>query len=387
MFLRVGDLVIHVRVAGPVSAPPLLLLHSLGTSQVIWDAQADALRRSFRIIRPDMRGHGLTTTTPGPYDMATLAADALGVLDQLGIKAAHVAGISIGGLIAQDLVSQAPERVLSLTLIDTALTIPSTQSWRDRAAAVRTEGLAPLADIIVDRWVTPAFRGSPDAAGLRTMLLHTPREGYAGASEAIATADFTGTSPAIRCRTLVIVGEDDEATPVRSAEALRDAVPGALLSIIPAAAHIPLVQQPDAVLEVMQSFLSPPAADAFDAGMAVRRQVLGEEHVARATSAITALDRDFQSFITRTAWGSVWTRSHFDRRTRSIITLSLMAALGHHEEFALHVRASRNTGATDADIAELLIQVAAYAGIPAANAAIRVAKQTLEEMTSRQSDS
>ena len=89
--------------------------------------------------------------------------------------------------------------------------------------------------------------------------------------------------------------------------------------------------------------------------------------MARANAAIADLDGDFQTFITRTAWGAVWSRSHFDHRTRSIITLALMAALGHHEKFAVHVHASRNTGATEADIAELLIQVAAYGGIPTAN--------------------
>ncbi len=120
--------------------------------------------------------------------------------------------------------------------------------------------------------------------------------------------------------------------------------------------------------------------DYYTAGMAVRRQVLGEAHVARATSAVTDFDRDFQEFITRTAWGSVWTRPELDRRTRSLLTLALMAALGHHEELKLHVRATRNTGATAADIAEVLIQVAAYAGIPAANSAVRIAKETLKEM-------
>ena len=125
----------------------------------------------------------------------------------------------------------------------------------------------------------------------------------------------------------------------------------------------------------------PTVEDFYTAGMAVRRQVLGEAHVARASGAITDFDRDFQQFITRTAWGGVWTRDQqFDRRTRSLLTLALMAALGHHEELKLHVRATRNTGATAADIAEVLIQVAAYAGIPAANSAVRIAKETLKEM-------
>jgi 3-oxoadipate enol-lactonase/4-carboxymuconolactone decarboxylase len=114
--------------------------------------------------------------------------------------------------------------------------------------------------------------------------------------------------------------------------------------------------------------------------MAVRKQVLGEAHVARAAAAMTAFDAPFQEFIVRTAWGGVWTRPGLDRRTRSLLTMGLMAALGHHEEFKLHIRASRNTGATPADIAEVLIQVAAYAGIPAGNSAVRVAKETFREM-------
>ena len=121
-------------------------------------------------------------------------------------------------------------------------------------------------------------------------------------------------------------------------------------------------------------------SDYYEAGMQVRKQVLGEQHVARATAAITGFDREFQHFITRTAWGGVWTRSQLDRRTRSLLTLAMMAALGHHEEFKLHIRASRNTGATQEDIADMLIQVAVYAGVPAANSAVRLAKETFKEM-------
>ena len=382
MFLRSDDLTIHLRIEGPAGAPALLLLHSLGTSLGIWDAQAEALQRSFRVIRPDARGHGLTGTTPGPYDMARLAGDALGLLDALGIEAAHVAGISIGGLIAQAIASRAPPRVLSLILVDTALTIPPPDFWRERAARARAEGLAPLLEGVVSRWMTPASLHSPQADGLRAMLLRTPPEGYAASAEAIAAADFTETSRAISCPTLVLVGDGDQATPVASATALASAIPGARLEILADAAHISIVERPQAALAAMRSFLLPPTDDFHQAGMRVRRQVLGGAHVDRATASSTALDRDFQAFITRTAWGGVWARPHFDRRTRSIVTLALLAGLGHHEEFALHVRACCNTGATEEDIAELLLQVAAYAGIPAANSAARIAKQVLRDMES-----
>jgi 3-oxoadipate enol-lactonase / 4-carboxymuconolactone decarboxylase len=381
MFLRVGELTVHVDVQGAAGAPPLLLLHSLGTSLHVWDAQVASLAQRFRVIRPDMRGHGLTGVTPGPYSIAGLAHDALAVLDELGIGRAHVAGVSIGGLIAQSIAAQAPDRLLSLALCDTAMAIPPPETWRERAAIVRAQGVAALVDAVLARWVTPGFLGTPETAGLRAMLLRTPAEGYAAAAEAIASADLSASTREIRVPTLVLVGEQDQATPVASAEALRDAIPGAVLHVIADASHIPMVEKPAEVTAALLDFLAPAASgDRYADGLAVRRQVLGEAHVARASSAITAFDRDFQHYITENAWGGVWTRPHFDRRTRSLLTLAILAALGHHEEFRLHVRATRNTGATAEDIAEMLLHVAVYAGIPAANSAVRLAKEILKEM-------
>jgi 3-oxoadipate enol-lactonase/4-carboxymuconolactone decarboxylase len=130
MFVTVGDLTVHVRVDGPPGGAPLVMLHSLGTTSDVWDAQAAALARSFRVIRPDMRGHGLTGCTPGPYSMALLADDLAGVLDALQVNQAHIAGISIGGMIAQAFAAAYPGRAASLMLVDTAMAIPSAESWR-----------------------------------------------------------------------------------------------------------------------------------------------------------------------------------------------------------------------------------------------------------------
>lgn len=120
--------------------------------------------------------------------------------------------------------------------------------------------------------------------------------------------------------------------------------------------------------------------DRFKQGLATRRAVLGDKHVDAATAAITDLDRDFQAFITEQAWGSVWSRPGISKRERSMLTIALLAALGHHEEVAIHVRATRNTGASLDDIGEALLHVAVYAGVPAANSAFRVVKKTLAEM-------
>ena len=117
------------------------------------------------------------------------------------------------------------------------------------------------------------------------------------------------------------------------------------------------------------------ADERYDAGMKVRRSVLGEAHVDRAEARKTPFDGDFQRFITEGAWGSVWARPGLDRRTRSMLVIALMAALGHEEELAMHIRATRNTGATREDVKEVLLMVAVYAGVPAANTAIRIAKE------------
>src|SRR5215212_5678262 len=117
----------------------------------------------------------------------------------------------------------------------------------------------------------------------------------------------------------------------------------------------------------------------FDLGMRMRREVLGDEHVDRARARQTDFDAPFQRFITESAWGSVWARPGIDRSTRSLVTIALLAALGREEELALHLRASRNTGATPDEIREVLLHVAVYAGVPAANAAMRLARSILFE--------
>ena len=125
-------------------------------------------------------------------------------------------------------------------------------------------------------------------------------------------------------------------------------------------------------------------ASRFEQGMATRRSVLGNAHVDAANARKTAFDDDFQTFITEGAWGSVWSRPGLTRRERSMITIALLAALGHDEEVAMHVRASENTGCSPDDIKEALLHVAVYAGVPAANKAFRIAREELAKREARQ---
>lgn len=124
--------------------------------------------------------------------------------------------------------------------------------------------------------------------------------------------------------------------------------------------------------------------DRFDDGMKTRRSVLGNAHVDRAQAASTPFDEPFQRLITESAWGTVWSGTQWTKRERSIVTIALLAALGHHDEVAMHIRATANTGATEDDIREALMHVAIYAGVPAANHAFKIAKTTLAEMRAQQ---
>jgi 3-oxoadipate enol-lactonase len=256
MFIRAGGLDMHVQLSGPQDAPPLLLLHSIGTNLHVWDGPAEILSRGFRIVRLDLRGHGLTQVTPGPGSIAALAEDVLTALDALGIARAHIAGLSLGGMVAQTITAMAPARALSLIPVDTAMAIPPPELWHQRAATVRAQGMAAITDAVIPRWVTPGFMNDPATSGLRQMLLRTDPEGYAAAGEAIAAADLTAATSALRLPALVIVGDQDVATPLAAAEAMRDAIPGARLAVIAGASHISTVEQPAAVADAIAAFLA-----------------------------------------------------------------------------------------------------------------------------------
>ena len=379
MFIAIRDMSVHLQLQGPPGAPPLLMLHSVGTGLHVWDAQAEALARTHRVIRPDMRGHGLTSPLPGEASMEALAEDAFALLDALGVGQAHVAGISIGGRIAMEMAASRPDRVLSLFLLDTALEFPPPSNWQARIEAVTAGGMAAVAEGVLGRWVVDA--AAPSSRGLRAMLLGTPPEGYATACAALRDARAAPLAGRLRGPATVVVGELDQASPVAAAEAIRDAIPGSRLTVLPGVSHIPTFEAAEAVTDALLAHLAPlPEGDAHAAGMAVRKAVLGEAHVARAQANVSPLDAPFQDYITRNVWGQIWTRPGLPRHTRSLLTLAVTAALAREGEFGLHVRATPNTGVTPEEIAEVLLQVGAYAGVPVANHALKIAKGILAEM-------
>jgi 3-oxoadipate enol-lactonase / 4-carboxymuconolactone decarboxylase len=383
MFIETGGLTTHVVAEGPQHGETVLLLHSLGTTLHVWDPQAAALARAHRVVRPDLRGHGLSGTPRGDYTMEQLARDALGVLDALGVRRAHVCGISIGGRIAMAMAALAPDRIASLILCDTALEFQPAEMWQQRMDAVAQGGMAAVADAVMERWVLD--QSLPSSKGLRRMLLRTDPAGYAGCAAALRDTRASDVAGRITCPTTVVVGDKDASTPPSAAQAVQGAIPGSEMVTIADAAHIPTFEREAAVTRALSDHLRrlaarAPARSAAEAGNAVRRAVLGDAHVDRSESRTTPLDAPFRDFILEGVWGRVWTRPGLARRDRSLLCLGILAALGHEEELRLHVRATRNTGVTEEEIAEVLLQVAAYAGVPAANSALRAAKEALAEM-------
>lgn len=248
---------IHYEQDGPADAPVILLSNSLGTRLEMWDPQMGALTQRYRVVRYDSRGHGRSAAPPGPYTIEMLAADAVGLLDALGIERAHFCGLSKGGMVGQVLGARHGERLRSLTLCATACRLPPKELWDERIRTALEQGMAALADAVVERWFTPGFRAQPTIAvdGVRQMILETPPEGYAACCAAIRDMDLCETIRAIRVPTLVIVGDQDPATPPAMAEEIQTRVPGARLEVIAGAAHLVNIEQAIAFNASLLGFL------------------------------------------------------------------------------------------------------------------------------------
>ncbi|MEU8354596.1 4-carboxymuconolactone decarboxylase [Nonomuraea sp. NPDC048882] len=380
---------LHYRLDGPEQGQPLILGPSLGTSTRLWQPQLQALARTFRVLRYDLPGHGDSPADAKASTIDDLAELVLEAAAAEGMDGFHYAGVSIGGAIGAILAVRHPGRLRSLTMICSSARFGDPRAWHERAALVRAQGTAPLLQTAPGRWFaqTPdpgipndaTLTGEPrNGRALNDQLLDdlatTDPAGYAACCDALGAYDLRGELAAITVPTLIVAGREDPATPPPHARELADGIPGATLVELPAAAHLANVDQPARVTQALLAHL--PAAT----GMRVRREVLGDAHVDRAVARTTDFTRDFQDFITRYAWGEIWTRPGLDRRTRSCVTLTALVARGHLDELAMHVRAAVRNGLTPDEIGEVLLQSAVYCGVPAANAAFAVAQSVLAEL-------
>ncbi|MGA5898362.1 3-oxoadipate enol-lactonase [Streptomyces venetus] len=361
------------RAEGSPSAPPLLLGPSLGTSYALWDKVAPELSVTHRVVRWDLPGHGGSAAglVRAGATVGDLAGLVLALADSLDIERFAYAGVSLGGAVGLHLAVHHPQRLSSLAVICSSAHFNGAHPWEERAALVRREGLAELAENADARWFTSGFTVPELVQDHRD----ADPDAYAACCDALAAFDLRDRLPDIRVPCLLVAGRDDPATPPAHLREIADAVPGAALVEIPGASHLAPAQCPEAVLTALRAHFGAPAGR----GMQVRREVLGDTHVDRAQGRQTPFTARFQDFISRYAWGEIWTDPTLSRRERSMITLTALVAHGHYEELAMHVRAARRNGLTREEIGAVLLQTAVYCGVPAANSAFATAQRVIAE--------
>jgi 3-oxoadipate enol-lactonase/4-carboxymuconolactone decarboxylase len=401
--------VVPVRSGAP-DAQLIVLGPSLGTASEIWSGVADALSDDYRVLRFDLPGHGFSPPASAPFSVAELADAVVALVDSVGGGAFHYAGVSLGGAVGLQLALRHQNRLLSLTTLCSGATIGEPDGWRARAAQVRASGTASVVAGSARRWFAPGFLDrDPEGGGAAlNKLLDVDDESYALCCEALAGHDVRERLGEIAVRTLCIAGDADEVAPPESSREVADSVQHGSLAVIADAAHLPMLERPAEVIALILAQVrneaagtaagvdtgaatgastdaagaaaSPDATAAYERGMAVRRAVLGDAHVDAANAKITTETAAFQDFITRYAWGEIWSRPGLDRRTRSFLTLAALVAGGHPHELGMHVRAALTNGLTREEITEALLHTAIYAGLPAANSAFAIAAQVFAEL-------
>ncbi|WP_045747294.1 4-carboxymuconolactone decarboxylase [Actinoplanes rectilineatus] len=356
--------------------PLLILGSSVGTSvETLWPAAAGRLYGRYHVVGFDLPGHGRSAPASEPFTIGDLAREVVALADRIRPDTSFLyAGDSIGGAIGLQLLLDFPERVSAAALLCTGARIGEPAMWRERAALVRAGGVEPVVAGSRERWFAP---GTDPAVTepLIGALRATDPESYARACEALALFDVRDRLPEIAAPVLAVAGALDGPTPPDGVALIASTVLAGRLVVLENVAHLAPAESPEVVAFLLDQHFD----ESRRAGITVRREVLGPAHVDRATAATTAFTRDFQDLITRYAWGEIWTRDGLARRDRSLITLTALIALGHHDELAMHVRAARTNGLSVDEIKEVILQTAIYCGVPAANTAFRIAQQVLAE--------
>jgi 3-oxoadipate enol-lactonase/4-carboxymuconolactone decarboxylase len=374
--------------SGASDARLVVLGPSLGTTSSLWDAVATGLSDRYRVLVFDLPGHGFSPAATEPFTVDELAEAVLALVDSVGGGSFYYAGDSLGGAVGLALALAHPARVLGLAAFCAPAKFGTAAGWHERAAQVRASGTASLVSASASRWFAPGYlerAPGPGAAAL-DRLLQLDDESYALCCEALAGFDLTETAASISVPLLCVAGEFDAVTPPDEVQALASLVPDSRYLVIAGAAHLPVLEAPQESEDILRSLLedgpagaagpaAAAAAGAAETGMRIRRAVLGDAHVHAANERITPETADFQDFITRYAWGEVWARPGLGRRERSMVTLASLITGGHENELAMHIRAALTNGLSRAEISEVILHSAIYAGVPAANSAFAIARE------------
>jgi 3-oxoadipate enol-lactonase/4-carboxymuconolactone decarboxylase len=378
-FVHVNGHRCFYRLEGNTGRPVVILSHCLGLDHGLWDALARQLVPHAAVLRYDTRGHGVSEPTPGDYSIEQLSHDVLALADSLGIKTFAWCGLSMGGMIGQWLGVNAADRVTRMVLSYTTPRVAEPSAMEDRRRTVLEHGMAPIETRVMERFFSPRMlrSGDPAVDWARRTLLATDPAGYAGCCAALRDFDQTRQLERVSVPTLVISGDYDISMPWDQHGRLISALVPAARDLRLPTGHVGCLERPRAYGAAVLDWLIPSASDAA-AGTAVRRAVLGGAHVDQSVAAQTDFTREFQDLITRFAWGAIWTRPGLDHATRRLLVLATTAAMGRWEEFRLHVRTGLAAELDASDLKEVLLQVAVYAGVPAANTAFHIAAEELK---------
>jgi 3-oxoadipate enol-lactonase len=238
-----------------LDAPTLVFANSLGTNLHLWDEILPHLDPRYRIIRWDLRGHGRSDVPSGPYTMGALVSDAAAICDAWHVKSAVYIGLSVGGMIAQGLAVKRPDLIRGMVLSNTAAKIGNKQLWQSRIDTLRRDGMALMAETVMQRWFSKTFCASPQVRPWKEMLSATPLDGYIGVCQAIAGTDFYTPTSGLRIPTLGIAGSDDHATPVDLVRETVDLIPGSQFEIMRRCGHLPCVENPEQYAKILSDFL------------------------------------------------------------------------------------------------------------------------------------
>jgi 3-oxoadipate enol-lactonase/4-carboxymuconolactone decarboxylase len=380
-FASVNNTRLFYRLEGSQGRPVLVLSHSLGCDLGMWDPQMADFLEHFQVLRYDTRGHGASEAPGGDYSIDHLGSDVIELAGAAGIKQFAFCGVSMGGAVGLWLAARHPGSLTAVVLANTSPRFDAA-GLEARRQAVLANGIASVADAVLGRFFSPeTLERSVHAASMRRVLLATSPAGYAACCAALRDFDIRPSLHAIKTPTLVIGGERDASTPWHAHGAvLVTEIAGAQSARIESA-HLSNIEYPRQFAAAVLEFLlrqTTAASDPQNAGSRVRREVLGDEHVDRSLAAANDFNRDFQSLITQYAWGAVWARPGLDRRTRRLLVLAVMAAMGRWEEFRLHLRAALEHGVEECDLKEMFLQVGVYAGVPAANTAFNIAREEIQ---------